>query len=126
MSDRLLRSALVANAGFSALSGAVLVVASVPLAEVLEVPAWLLIVIGAGLIPFALGVLRTARTPEPSDVRAIIAADVGWVVVAIGVVILAGSAMATTAVVALCVVTVIVADFALLQYVGLRRASSTP
>lgn len=126
MSDRLLRGALVANAGFSAISGAVLIVASVPLAEVLEVPTWLLIVIGAGLIPFALVVLRTARRPEPSDVRAVIAADVGWVVVAIGVLIVAGSAMAPTAVVALSVVTVIVADFALLQYVGLRGVSPTP
>lgn len=123
MSDSLLRRALLGNAVFSASSGVVLIVLAAPLADTLEVPSMLLFALGAGLLPFAAAVGWVAGNRAPTAVRAVIGADLAWVIAAIGLVAVVGDSMATTTVVALSLVTLAVADFAALQWLGLRRAT---
>lgn len=123
MSDSLLRRSLSANAIFSAICGVVLVTASTPLAGPLEIPAGVLATIGAALIPFAAYVALVARRPEATAVRVVVGADLTWVIAASALIVGLGSALATTAMVALALVSLVVADLAVLQYVGLRRAT---
>jgi hypothetical protein len=123
MPDSLLRRALLGNAVFSASCGAVLILLTAPLADILEVPAMLLFALGAGLLPFAAAVAWVAGNRAPTAVRAVIAADLAWVIAAIAVVTVFGGSMAATTVVALSLVTLAVADFAALQWWGMRRAT---
>ena len=123
MSDSLLRRSLAANAIFSASCGAVLMNASDRLSDVFELPAWLLATIGAALIPFAGLVALISRNPDATAVRVVIGADAAWVVAAMVLIIGFGTAMATTAIASLSAVTLVVADLAVLQYIGLRRTA---
>lgn len=124
MQNRILHRALIGNAAFSVVSAVALIALAAPLSAAFEVPVWLLVVIGAGLVPFAVLVRRTARDPQPSMVRSIIGADVAWVAAAAVVLAAFGASMAPAAFVALAIVTVAVADFAILQWVGLRRMAA--
>ena len=119
--SNLLIRALAANSAFSALTGAVLIAASVPLSDWLGVPTWLTALIGAGLLPFAFVVGRTARDPEPSRVIQVIIADVSWVIGAAVILFGFPSWMSGQGLWALAIVTGGVALFAVLQTVGLRR-----
>ncbi len=125
MTDRLLRRALLGNALFSAVSGVTLLLLAAPLSNVLELPVWLLTVVGVGLLPFAAVVALIARDPDLPSTRAVIGADIAWVVVAAAVLVTVGSSMAPSAAITLGIVTVAVADFAVLQWVGLRRVVAT-
>ena len=125
MTDRLLRRALLGNALFSAVSGVTLLLRAAPLSNALELPVWLLTVIGVGLLPFAGIVALIARDPDLPSTRAVIGADIAWVVVAAAVLVTVGSSMAPSAAITLGIVTVAVADFAVLQWVGLRRVVAT-
>ena len=124
MSNPILHRALIGNALFSAASAVALIALAAPLAAALELPAWLLVAIGAGLVPFAVLVRRAARDPHPSMVRSIIGADIAWVVIATVVLLAFGASMAPAASMALAIATVAVADFAILQWVGLRRMTA--
>ena len=124
MSNPILHRALIGNALFSAASAVALIALAAPLADALELPAWLLVAIGAGLVPFAVLVRRVARDPHPSMVRSIIGADIAWVVTAAVVLLAFSTSMAPAASIALAIVTVAVADFAILQWVGLRRMAA--
>ena len=125
MTDRLLRRALLGNALFSAVCGVTLLLLAAPLSNALELPVWLLTVIGVGLLPFAAIVALIARDPHLPSARAVIGADIAWVVAAVAVLVTVGSSMAPSAAITLGIVTVAVADFAVLQWVGLRRIVAT-
>ena len=121
MNSSLLVKALAANSAFSAATGIILIVAAVPLSGWLGVQPWLLVLVGAGLLPFAFLVGRTARDPEPSRVIQVIVADVSWVLGA-GVILFGFPGWMTgQGLWALEIVTGGVALFATLQAVGLRR-----
>lgn len=118
----MLTNSLRANALFSAACGITLVAAHESLADVFGVPPWTVLVVGAGLIPFAAAVWWVSTSPKPTYVRLIIAADTVWVVSAM--VLTAGfpGTMTTIGLWALAVVTLVVADLAVAQGIGLHRS----
>lgn len=130
-SDRLLRRTLWGNAAFSAVSGAILAAFAAPLATVaahepvavagLDL-ALVFEVLGLGVILFgALCAFIASRNPLPSGLaRLVFAADIAWVMGSAVVLLLPASwTMAGAAGIA--VVALIVADLAILEYLGLRR-----
>lgn len=133
-SDRLLRRTLWGNAAFSVLSGAVLVAFAGPFAQaaahapvsVLGLDlAIVLELLGVGVVAFGALCAWVASRPElPQGLaRFIFVADIGWV--AASVLVLALPASWTTAgIAAIVVVALIVADFVILEYLGLRRMSA--
>ena len=133
-SDRLLRRTLWGNAAFSVLSGAVLAAFAGPFAQaaahapvsVLGLDlAIVLELLGVGVVAFGALCAWVASRPELPQAwaRAIFAADLAWV--AGSVLVLALPASWTTAGIAgIVVVAVIVADVAILEYLGLRRIGS--
>jgi len=118
------------NAGFSALSGLVLIVDGGPLAPwLLTRPAMLglsastwLIGLGIALLPFALAVGFVARRKLLKPVPAIIAADIGWVAGSALLVAFGSHLLTATGIGAVVAVAAIVAGFAFFQYRGLRAA----
>ena len=131
LSDRLLRRTLWGNAVFSVISGTLLAVFAGPFASVaahapVEVMgldlAVVLDLLGLGVIAFgALCAWVASRNTLPlAWARVIFAADLAWV--AGSVLVLALPAAWTTAGMAgIVVVALIVADLAVLEYLGLRR-----
>lgn len=130
-SDRLLRRTLWGNAAFSVVSGALLAVLATPFASIaahepvavagLEL-AVVFRLLGAGVILFgALCAFIASRNPLPSGLaRIVFAADIAWVA-ASAVVLLLPASWTTAGVVGIAVVALIVADLAILEYLGLRR-----
>lgn len=118
----MLTNSLRANALFSAASGITLVGASERLADVFGVPGWSVLAVGAALIPFAGVVWWVSTSPRPRYVQLIIAADTAWVLAAI--VLIAGfpQTMTTIGLWALALATLIVADLAIVQGIGLHRS----
>jgi len=121
MINSLLINALRANAAFSAATGSILVVASVPVSSWLGIATWISIGLGLGLIGFAAILVMLARDPQPALVRAVIGADAAWVIGAVIVISVFPDLMSTSGLWALGLVSVVVADIAVAQYVGLRR-----
>ena len=129
--DRLLRRTLWGNAAFSVVSGGVLAIFAGPFARVAaDAPvsvagldlAILFELLGLGVVAFgALCAWVASRPALPQGwARLIFAADIGWV--AGSALVLALPASWTTAGIAgIVVVAVIVADFVILEYLGLRR-----
>ena len=133
-SDRLLRRTLWGNAVFSIVSGAVLAIFARPFADVAaHAPVALMgldlaivfELLGLGVVAFGAlctWVVSRERLPE-GLARLIFAADLAWV--AGSVLVLALPAAWTTAGIAgIVVVALIVADLAVLEYLGLRRLGS--
>ena len=130
-SDRLLRRTLWGNAVFSVVSGAVLATFAGPFAgSATDAPvsvmgldlAIVFELLGLGVIAFgALCAWVASRETLPQGwARVIFAADIAWV--AGSVLVLALPASWTTAGIAgIVVVALIVADLAILEYLGLRR-----
>ena len=129
--DRLLRRTLWGNAIFSIISGAVLAIFAGPFAQLaahgpvslmgLDL-AIVFELLGVGVIAFgALCAWVASRQTLPvAWVRVIFAADLAWV--AGSVLVLALPATWTTAGIAgIVVLALIVADLAILEYLGLRR-----
>jgi hypothetical protein len=133
-SDRLLRRTLWGNAVFSVISGAVLAIFAGPFARVAahapgEVGGLDLVLVfellGLGVIVFgAICAWAASRPAVPvAWARVILAADLAWV--AGSVLVLALPATWTTAGIAgIVLVALIVADLAILEYLGLRRLSA--
>jgi hypothetical protein len=129
-SDRLLRRTLWGNAIFSVLSGAVLAIFAGPFAAIaahepttlgLEL-AIIFELLGLGVIGFGLlcaGIASRATLPA-GWARVIFAADLAWVLGSILVLALPAS-WTTVGVAGIVVVALIVADLAILEYLGLRR-----
>ncbi len=122
----LLRGALVGDAIVSGAAGLLMVAAAGPLRELLDVPMQLLRAAGLLLLPYSLAlILLSRRSFLPTlSVRVVIAANVLWALAsaivlytgtlqpnALGYVFVVGQAL-------------VVAAFAELQYVGLRKAAA--
>lgn len=130
-SDRLLRRTLWGNAAFSVISGAALAVFAGPFARAAtDAPvsvlgldlAILFELLGVGVVAFgALCAWIASRAELPQGwARLILAADIAWV--AGSVLVLALPASWTTAGIAgIVVLAAIVADLAILEYLGLRK-----
>lgn len=130
-SDRLLRRTLWGNAAFSVISGAGLAIfagpfaraaASAPVSVLGLDLAILFELLGLGVVAFgALCAWVASRETLPRGLaRLIFAADMAWV--AGSAMVLALPASWTTAGIAgIVVVALIVADFVILEYLGLRR-----
>lgn len=133
--DRLLRTTLTANAAFSGLAGLLTAAFSGVLAEPLGIPRALLVVVGLALVPYAVMLRRLATDGElpVSRARAVIGADLAWVVASVAVLAISPASLTTLGHWVVGVVALGVGDFAVLQWVGLRRLaegttrlSSTP
>lgn len=120
----LLRRVLQANMVFSGLSGLLLAVDAGPLSRWLGIPAaWLLVVIGIGLLGFAWQLFQTAQQ-NPMNLRqanAILVLDVAWVVGSALLLFTGWVAFTTAGWWAVLLVADVVAAFAILEYVGIKR-----
>jgi len=121
-SGRLLKTAMMENAIVSGISGLVLVAGASGLDTWLGANVWVLVGVGVGLLGFAADLIWWSRSPRwlrPGG-RIAVAGDVAWVIGAVLLIafmdVLTGSGD-----VALAAVTVVVAGFAVAQWVGLRR-----
>lgn len=122
--DRLLRRVLQANMVFSGLSGLLLAVGAGPLSRWLGIPAaWILVVIGIGLLGFAWQLFQTAKQ-SPIDLgqaNAILLMDVAWVIGSALLLFTGWVAFSTAGWWAVLLVADVVAAFAILEFVGIRR-----
>jgi hypothetical protein len=122
--SRLLQLTLTVNAVSTALFGAGLVAASAPLAPVLGVSGpWPLVAFGALMLGFAAWVWRVRR--EPLDLReaaTILALDVAYVVATVVLLLAWPQTLSPIGRLLAAAVGDLVAVFAVLEYVGLRRA----
>lgn len=129
-SDKLLRRTLWGNAVFSIASGAILAIFAGPFAgAAAHAPvtvmgldlAIVLELLGLGVIAFgALAAWVASRPTLPQAwARVIFAADLAWVVASALVLLL--PAWTTAGIAGIVVVALIVADLAILEYLGLRR-----
>lgn len=125
--DQLLRRVLQANMIFSGLSGLLLAAAATPLSQWLGVSAtWLLVVIGIGLIGFA-GLLFQIARQSPLDLRQanlIFWLDVAWVVGSALLLFTGWVSFTNAGWWAVLLVADVVALFAILEFVGIRRAQA--
>jgi hypothetical protein len=129
-SDRLLRRTLWANAVFSVISGAVGVAFAGPFADLatdaplsvgsLEL-ATVFELLGLGVVAFGViaGWAASRETLPRAWAQAIFVADVAWVAGSALVLLLAS--WSTIGIAGIVVVALIVADIAVLEYLGLRR-----
>lgn len=123
--DTLLRRALATNALFSGLSGVAMIAFSGPLDRFMGLGhSWLLIVIGTGLVGFAALIGLNLRRPNLNRTEAWLttASDVAWVVASAIIVFGFPDVLSTGGKWLIGLVAVGVADFALFQFIGLRRA----
>ncbi len=130
-SDRLLRRTLWGNAVFSVISGAVLVAFAGPFAALatdaplsvgsLEL-ATVFELLGLGVVAFGAiaGWAASRETLPLAWAQAVFVADVAWVAGSALVLLLPGS-WSTIGIAGIVVVALIVADIAVLEYLGLRR-----
>ena len=134
-SDRLLRRTLWGNAIFSVISGAVLVAFAGPFAALAtEAPlsvggldlAIVFELLGVGVMVFgALAGWAASRETLPRGwARTIFVADVAWVAGS-ALVLLLPAPWSAIGIAGIVVVALIVADIAVLEYLGLRRLSAT-
>ncbi len=130
-SDRLLRRTLKGNAVFSVISGAILVAFAQPFAglatsEPIAVAGLDLAIVfellGAGVVLFGLLCAFIASRPQmPAGLaRVIFAADIAWVLGS-AVALMLPASWTTLGVAGIVVVALVVADLAILEYLGLRR-----
>jgi hypothetical protein len=133
-SDRLLRRTLWGNAVFSVISGAVLVAFAMPFARLAtEAPlsvagldlAIVFELLGLGVVAFgAICAWAASRKILPrSWAQVIFAADIAWVVGS-ALVLMLPAAWTTAGIAGIAVVALIVADLAVLEYLGLRRLTA--
>ena len=133
-SDRLLRRTLWGNAVFSVISGAVLVACAGPFArwathEPVSVAGLDLAIVfellGLGVVLFgALCGWAASRETVPQGLaRVIFAADIAWVAGSV-LVLMLPAAWTTLGIAGIVVVALIVADIAILEYLGLRRLNT--
>lgn len=125
--DALLRRALVGDAIFSGIAGTLMIVASSRISDFTGItPAWALAAIGAGVLLWAADLVWMARPEQlnPAFAKVVIGGNVAWVVASY-IVILGGWLDLTTAGAwTVGILAEIVALFAVVQYLGLRRLRS--
>lgn len=124
----LLHQALLANGIFSSISGLVFMVSSAPIAAFLGVDFnAVLIALGLALVLFGLGVLWLSSRPEIPRSLAILVTvlDLAWVLGSIILLVSGIIPLTPEGKWAIAIIADIVAVFAILQIIGLRRLSAT-
>jgi hypothetical protein len=123
-SDAFLRAALKLDAVVTGANGVAYLALAGPLADLFEVPAGFLRALGAFLAVFAVAVwLAGARGRiAPAAVRAIVAANVAWVLASVVALLAAWHDPSTVGAVWTALQAAVVAAFAALQAFGLRQA----
>ncbi len=123
--EKLLRLALTENMLFSTATGTALLVAPGVISNFLgaAVPAWLMLVLGAGLLIFAAGLLRQLlrRPLKRGEALLTVVMDEGWVVASILLLVLAPQWFSAGGLWLIGGVAFAVAAIALAQWLGLRR-----
>ena len=114
-----LRRTLKANAVFSGVSALVLTGFSSPLADAFDVPRWVLVSIGVGLVVWAVMTWRVASNPARNVVMSVVVGDFAWVVGAAAVIAIPGT-MTATGKAALAAATLVVLVFGVLQLRSVR------
>ncbi len=126
--NRTLKLGLIGNALFSFFTGISLLIAAEPIAKWIGVPDYrILAAIGLILIPFAVHLwLASHRKPiQPGEIYYLSAMDAFWVLGS-GILLLTGWVPFTMAGVwTLAVVALAVADFMMLQLIGVLRLKQT-
>ena len=120
--QKMLKNALKSNAGFSILSGLALIVFNATFQSLFQTQLQLWIV-GLILLLFAGQVLNLAlkSTLPQKEVKAIIVMDILWVVGS-AILLLSVPQMPTAGRWIIALVALFVADFAVFQYLGMRKA----
>ena len=121
-----LKTALLANAIFSSLSGIAILLFSNWLSQLMGIGnEFILPVIGSGLVLFAATIVyhATRASINLNQVKLIIAQDLAWVVGSLIVIVFSLFNLTTIGYLLVGVVAVAVADFAWLQWIGLKRQS---
>jgi hypothetical protein len=129
MTDKsLLKTTLLANAGFSTICAAICLSIATPLARFigLEEPL-ILTVLGIGLLTFAVDLAWTATRPRinRSFTTIIIAADIGWVLGSAVLLIFFSDILSVNGQLLIELIALMVAGFATVQIVALRRERMT-
>ncbi len=120
----LLRTALIGNAVFSAVSGIVLAAVPTKISALIGVDApFVLALLGVGLVLYATALFFAARQCPISSYVAwtAIAMDDGWVIGSIALLVFAPTLFSPFGIWLVAVVAAIVAGFAIVQFLGLRR-----
>lgn len=120
----LLRRALLANAGFSGLSGLALLLAAAPLGQWIGVgQPWILRAIGSSLLLFAAVLVLLARADEPdrAPVIAVSGSDFAWVLGSIVLVAAFPEQLTVEGRWAVAAVALVVGGLGAAQLAGLRR-----
>ncbi len=123
MNNKALTVSLSANAAFSGVTGIVSAALAGRLAESLGPPAWAIRALGVGLVIFAAIVARESRAPSRARTWQIIAADIAWVAIAVGIMATTPSWLTGVGNSVLGAVTVAVAVLATAQWRGLEAAA---
>ncbi|WP_420644717.1 hypothetical protein [Candidatus Leptofilum sp.] len=118
----LLRRTLQANALFSLLTGLAFVVVSGSIARFLgpQIPGWIVLVVGLGLLPFGVMVYRAAAN-DLQQARIISGMDFAWVIGSFLILGLGWSLFTVAGRWFVGLQAEAVATFAILQLIGLRR-----
>lgn len=124
--SRLLRTALMSNAAFSALTGVALVLAGAQIATWLgHIPAWLLMTVGGGLMGFAGLIIVAVSHMQPARALLITALDLGWIICTVPL-IFVSELLSDPGKVAVLVVAMLVGLLALAQMAGIRALLRDP
>lgn len=133
--DRLLRTTLTVNAAFSGLAGLATAALSGVLSGPLGIPRGVLVVVGLCLVPYAVMLRRFATDARLRTGQAWVAivADLAWVLASVVVLALSPAGLTAPGHWVVGLVALGVGDFAVLQWLGVRRltagarpVSSTP
>ncbi len=120
----LLRHAILANGIFCGVSGIVLLLAAAPLATLLGIPAPL-VLRGTGFVLGCYGIalffLASQQHINQKLALAVILLDVLWVLDSIVILLTGWLPLTTTGIWVIAILALIVAGFAEVQYLGLRR-----
>lgn len=124
-SSAFLRRVLLTDAGVGAFAGIVLLFAAAPLAEILALPAPLLRYAGLALLPVAALILYVASRPQPPrfGVWAIIAVNVLWTIESFLLLFSGWVHPNALGQIFIAVQALMVAGFAELEFIGLRRSA---
>lgn len=122
MSDLLLTRAVQANVGFSLLSGGTLLLGAPWLTDLLGPPIWALAVVGGGVVAFGLSLWRGLAKDPVATGRTAVVADLAWVLATVGLAPVVADAFTVTGGWVAIVIAVVVADLAVLEWIGVRRA----
>jgi hypothetical protein len=120
----LLRLALRTDAVVSGFNGAAYLLLAGPLADLLGLPTGVLPGVGLFLLAFAAAVWLVGERPARAAVRNVVAGNLLWTAGSIAVVVADLGTPTTLGAVWLLLQAVVIAGFAVLQIVGLRRATA--